>query len=61
MWKTINAGKTWTGEKKNKTKNGGFYWVKATIIPVKNDDGYITEFLSIKQNITKSKLKGAKI
>jgi len=39
LWKTVKAGTVWEGNVKNKTKNGGFYWVKATVYPYKNDNG----------------------
>jgi len=31
LWKTIQSGKTWYGEVKNRKKNGEFYWVRSTI------------------------------
>ena len=33
LWKTIKSGNVWKGIVKNKTKNGGFYWVRATVYP----------------------------
>lgn len=54
---TMNLGEIWIGDIKNKAKDGTFYWIHTSIIPFKNDEGRITEFLYIKQDITKSKLK----
>ena len=34
MWRTITRGETWSGEIKNKKKNGSYYWVQAYISPV---------------------------
>jgi methyl-accepting chemotaxis protein len=34
LWRTIAKTHTWTGLVKNKTKSGGFYWVRASITPV---------------------------
>jgi len=39
LWKSIKSDKVWEGYVKNKTKNGGFYWVYATVYPYKNEDG----------------------
>jgi len=39
MWETITAGNTWKGFVKNKTKDGGFYWVFATAYPYISCDG----------------------
>jgi PAS domain S-box-containing protein len=47
LWKTINSGKIWTGEIKNKSKEGSIYTVSTTIIPVKDSNGNITDFLEI--------------
>ena len=33
LWNTINGSKIWNGIVKNSTKEGGFYWVNATIFP----------------------------
>jgi aerotaxis receptor len=39
LWETVKNGKVWNGYVKNKTKNGNFYWVFATVYPFINDDG----------------------
>jgi len=31
LWDTIERGKVWTGYVKNRTKNGDYYWVYATV------------------------------
>lgn len=56
LWETINNGKIWTGDFHNKRKNGTLYWEKATISPVKNNDGKITQFIAIKEDITEHKI-----
>lgn len=55
LWDTINRGKVWKGEFKNRNKYGHFYWESATITPVKNTEGKIVSFMAIKENITKQK------
>jgi len=52
MWKIISAGEIWSGEFKNKTKNGKFYWEEVTISPIKNDAGEIINYLAIKNDIS---------
>ena len=39
LWDTIKKGDTWSGFVKNATKNGGFYWVYATVYPFETCDG----------------------
>lgn len=56
LWDTITSGGTWQGEFCNKKKNGELYWESASISPVKNSRGVITNFLAVKENITERKL-----
>jgi aerotaxis receptor len=39
LWDTVQKGETWTGFVKNKTKDGGYYWVFATVYPFETCDG----------------------
>jgi len=55
LWKTIKFGKIWKGEFQNKTKNGELFWERATITPIKNDEGGIINYLSIREDITNQK------
>jgi PAS domain S-box-containing protein len=55
IWKTIKNGEKWVGEFYNKKKNGDFYWESATITPITNDNGNITHFMAIKEDITEKK------
>jgi len=55
LWKTILSGKEWRGEIYNKKKNGEFYWENASIFPIKNDEGKISHFIALKQDITEKK------
>ncbi len=52
LWKTIKNGNEWRGEFCNRKKNGDLYWESASISPVKNDKGVITNFVAIKNDIT---------
>ena len=56
-WKTINDGQIWRGEFKNRRKkDGSEYWESATIAPVHNRDGEVSNFVEIKQDITEQKI-----
>lgn len=55
FWEHIIEGLIWKGEIKNKAKTGEYYWVDTTVIPLYDDKGAITEFLSISHDITERK------
>lgn len=56
MWKTINQGKNWDGEIKNKAKDGSFYWVHTTIVPFLDSEGQPELFVAVRYEITERKL-----
>ncbi len=47
LWATIKAGRPWDGLVKNRTKQGGFYWVRANVTPVIEND-QVTGYISIR-------------
>ena len=55
MWRTISSGVPWHGEICNRAKNGSFYWVDTTIVPMRNESGLITGYVSIRFDITTRK------
>ena len=52
MWETILAGGVWRGELYNRRKDGSIYLEEMTITPVRNDDGAVTHFVAIKEDLT---------
>ena len=61
MWETIMDGKTWKGDIKNKSKDGSYYWSKATISPLLGDDGQPEQFIAILTDITNQKILEEKL
>jgi diguanylate cyclase (GGDEF)-like protein/PAS domain S-box-containing protein len=55
LWKTLTSGQIWRGEFQNKKKNGELYWEAASISPLFNEEGIITHFIAVKEDITKHK------
>lgn len=51
LWETISAGKEWHGELINKRKSGEFFWESMSISPVTNQQGEMTHFVAIKEDI----------
>ncbi len=52
LWQSITRGEEWRGIFHNRKKNGELYWEAAFISAVKNEEGEITNFLAIKEDIT---------
>jgi len=52
LWTTIFAGREWRGEFHNKKKSGESYWEFASISPIKNEAGFVTHFVAVKEDIT---------
>ncbi|MCX7763754.1 MAG: PAS domain S-box protein [Bacteroidia bacterium] len=55
LWDHLKAGKIWQGEIKNRCKDGSYYWVLATVGPLRNSQGEIDRYLSIRVDITEQK------
>ncbi len=55
LWRTITSGQTWHGEFHNKKKNGELFWELVSISPVKDEQGTITHYLAVKEDITQRK------
>ncbi|WP_341201507.1 diguanylate cyclase domain-containing protein [Planomicrobium okeanokoites] len=51
----IFKGEIWRGEMKSLKKNGDFFWVDTTVIPLKNETGKIYQVLAIMFDITDRK------
>src|SRR5690625_1186643 len=53
MWDTILSGKIWSGELRNKAKEGTKYWVHSTTVPILNRQGKPVLFIAIQTDITR--------
>lgn len=52
MWQTILGKSVWNGVIKNRAKDGSTYVVKTSIVPILDRKGDITEFLSLREDVT---------
>jgi len=55
LWDTILSGQTWRGQILNQKKNKEEFWESTSISAIKNDEGQITHFVAVKQDITERK------
>ncbi|RRD48067.1 PAS domain-containing protein [Tessaracoccus sp. OH4464_COT-324] len=56
LWQTVQEGRRWSGYVKNLRKDGGFYWVYATIIP-KIRNGEIVGHTSVRREPSRKKVE----
>ncbi|WP_082732425.1 ATP-binding protein [Tepidibacillus decaturensis] len=61
FWKTILSGKEWSGEFYNKKKNGELYWESTSVSSIKDENGTIKYFISVREDITEKKILYKKI
>lgn len=57
MWDTITNKEIWSGEVKNRKKDGGYYWVDSVVFPIMDEEDNITGYKSIRVDITAKKEK----
>lgn len=59
LWDTVKRAETWQGFVKNLRKDGGYYWVKATVIPnVRN--GQVVGYTSVRRKPSMKKVEECK-
>lgn len=61
MWATVAAGGIWEGEICNRKKDGGFYWVKSTVMPFMGEDGRPRQYIAIRTDISARKAVEAEL
>ncbi len=58
LWDTVRAGRQWNGYVKNLRKDGGYYWVYATVVPNVRD-GRIVGYTSVRREPSREKVAAA--
>ncbi len=53
LWNTIGNGEAWKGIFRNQSKSGQIIWEHATINPIKDDNGNISGYIAIKEDVTR--------
>ncbi len=55
VWSQIQEGNPWTGEVRNRTKDGDIVWFKLTIVPTVDDKGAAWQYVLLCSDITSFK------
>lgn len=55
LWTALAKGETWKGEFINKRKDGSEYIDLATILPIRQEDGTVTNYVAVQEDITEKK------
>ncbi len=58
LWKTVQAGRPWTGIVKNRCKNGDYYWVEANVTPI-SENGQIKGYMSVRNKPARRQVEEA--
>ena len=53
MWRTIREGEIWRGAICNRAKDGRFYWVQTTILPLLGLGGRTLGYLAVRTDVTR--------
>ncbi|MFO7766066.1 MAG: diguanylate cyclase [Pelovirga sp.] len=56
IWQQLEKGEDWQGELYNIRKDGTRYWERALISPLRNEQGETTNYISIREDISRHKL-----
>ena len=55
LWETLGSGRTWRGEFVTRKKNGKRFWESAAISPIRANDGTISHYMAVKEDISERK------
>lgn len=55
IWDTLRNGTPWFGIFKNLRKDGSHYWASTSLLPLLNEDGEITNYIGVGEDITEKR------
>lgn len=58
LWQTVGGGGKWHGYVKNLRKDGGYYWVYATVVPNVRD-GQVVGYTSVRRKASRTRIEEA--
>ena len=61
MYAAMAEGEVWQGEVRNRAKDGSYYWVKSANAAIRDADGKLRGYMSLRLDITESKALEAQL
>ena len=55
IWKRLREGQPWFGVFKNLRKDGSHYWASTSLLPLRDEDGKITKYIGLGEDITEKR------
>lgn len=55
IWKNLSKGTPWFGVFKNLRKDGSHYWASTSLLPLLNENGEITNYIGVGEDITEKR------
>lgn len=55
LWATLRLGRVWKGEIENRARNGSPFWLDMTIVPFRDQQGGVRQYVAISTDITHHK------
>lgn len=55
IWETLQSSHSWRGEMKNEAKDGSFFWLDMSIVPIHDKSGKVNQYVTISTDITDKK------
>ncbi|MYM62450.1 bifunctional diguanylate cyclase/phosphodiesterase [Pseudomaricurvus sp. HS19] len=52
LWDSLGKGEHWRGEFVNRRKDGSLYWSSSLISPLRDEDGQISNYLSVQEDVS---------
>lgn len=55
LWTSLGQGQTWRGEICNRSKSGEMLWLDSSIVPLRNANGEVEQYIAIRFDVSKRK------
>lgn len=61
LWRTVDAGGTWRGESRSRTRDGREIWERTRVAAVRDDAGRTLHYVAVKEDVTLQKEQAERI